>query len=167
MGTNIAKRPMIVLVVLASTLIVWSQASQTRTTNPRPASSPQQAVLWAKGGEWMDVPVFPKGAQMQVMNGDPNKGAADMYIKLPSKYDTTFHWHTPIESVYVDGGQMEFSMPGSDEKKKLGSGGFFQSPAKMVHRAVCTSSEACYFYLHSAGKFDIHLVDEHGRPRAR
>jgi quercetin dioxygenase-like cupin family protein len=154
-----------VLLLAASTLLVWSQTSRPRAE--RRAGSAQKAVFWTKSSDWKDVPVFPKGAQMQVIHGDPNTGAADMYIKVPSKYDTTFHWHTPVETVYIDSGQLEFSMPHNDQKKTLGSGGFFQSPPKMVHRAVCTSPEDCYFYLHSAGKFDIHLVDEMGHPRTQ
>jgi len=140
--------------------------AQGKTKAKSTGKSSHAAVFWTKDtGEWTAVPVFPSGAMMKVINGDPGKGPADIYIKLPANYDTTFHWHTPVESVYVDAGQLELSMPKSSEKQTIGPGGFFQSPSKMVHRAVCASSEDCYFYLHSAGKFDIHLVDEDGKPR--
>jgi quercetin dioxygenase-like cupin family protein len=164
-----AKFRILLVIAFAVAALAVTQA-QGKTKKGHSAASPkaQQAVFWTKDqGDWMAVPVFPAGAQMKVIHGDPNKGAADLYIKLPPKYDTTFHWHTPVESVYVEAGQLELSMPHSSEKKTIGPGGFFQSPAKMVHRAVCVSNEDCYFYLHSSGKFDIHLVNGGGMAPAR
>jgi quercetin dioxygenase-like cupin family protein len=139
-------------------------AQTTRSTAGSTKSSTHKtmakaATYWTNTeGEWMDVPVFPKGAQMKVISGNPKTGASDLFVKMPAGYVAPLHWHTPAESVYMQAGTLEFGEAHSSATHTISAGGFFHSPPKMVHKATCTGNEDCYFFLHSTGPFDIHLV---------
>jgi quercetin dioxygenase-like cupin family protein len=82
-------------------------------------------------------------------------------MKFPAAYAVPWHWHTPIERVYMDKGRMEFEMK-DGEKVTAGEGSFVLAPSRMAHRAACTGSEDCYFYRSSSGPFDVHVVDDRG-----
>jgi quercetin dioxygenase-like cupin family protein len=143
----------------AQTKVKGTKATVTQKTVKQRGTG--SATLWTPAeGEWKDVPVFPKGAQMKVISGDPGKGASDLYVKFPAGYVAPLHWHTPAESVYVQSGSLEFGMQHSDQTHTIGAGGFFHSPPKMIHKATCSTKEDCYFFLHSTGAFDIHLVTD-------
>jgi hypothetical protein len=130
---------------------------------PKPMMDAEHQV-WSvdKGGEWMPMPdIVPKGAMFKVMHGDPAKGAADFYIKLPAGYAFPLHFHTANERLFVDNGQLEaFGAHGAGDL--LGSGGYAFMPAKMPHYVKCVSKTECTIYMSSDGPFDIFLVDEKG-----
>ena len=149
----------LICVTFASSTLGQTKTASGAGAHRKAAAKAAQAVFWSNTeGEWMDVPVFPKGAQMKVINGDPKKGASDLFVKFPAGYVAPLHWHTPAESVYMQAGTLEFGMPNSAATHTIAAGGFFHSAPKMVHKATCTGNEDCYFFLHSTGPFDIHLV---------
>ena len=145
--------------LLLAAVTLAQQPSSKTTKAHHSARAAAHATIWTNTqGEWQDVPVFPKGAQMKVISGNPKAGPSDLYVKFPAGYGVPFHWHTPVESVYEQAGSLELAMPHSTDTHTIAAGGFFRSPSHMVHKATCTSSEDCYFFLHSTGPFDIHLV---------
>lgn len=108
----------------------------------------------------MPVPdIFPEGGQMKVMYGAPAKGPSDLYFRFPAGYGVPWHFHTPVEKVMVNQGTMEFEMRGG-KKISLKEGGYVHFPSASPHKAACTGSTECLFFLVSNGPFDIHLVDE-------
>jgi quercetin dioxygenase-like cupin family protein len=110
-------------------------------------------------GSWMPMPdLFPKGAEMQVLIGDPAKGAADFYFRVPAQYPFPWHFPTSVERLFVDQGTLEYEMRGG-KKETLGAGDYVYVPARSPHRVACTSSMECRFFLSSNGQFDVHLVD--------
>lgn len=125
----------------------------------QPSEKPGTAWTSEKG-EWMPLPdVFPKGGEFKVMRGDPAAGPAEFYFKFPAGYGVPWHFHTPVERVFMDKGTVEFEMRGG-QKTSIGEGGYIHFPSRSPHTATCTSSEDCYFYLASNDVFDIHLVDD-------
>ena len=155
---------MTVFVVALLCAVVLAQAPKKSAGASKPAGAmADMGKIWTPAeGEWMDIPVFPPGGKMKVINGDPFKGASDMYLKMPAGYVAPWHFHTPIESVYVQAGNMEFEM-WKGEKKASPPGSFFLALPKMIHEAKCTGKTDCYLFLHSSGAFDIHLVDANGK----
>ncbi len=90
--------------------------------------------------QWMPAPnVLPKGAQMSVLSGDPNKaGPFTIRLKASAGYKIPAHQHPTAERVTVISGDFHFGMGDKlDEAKadKLGSGGFVDLPAAMNHFA--------------------------------
>lgn len=126
---------------------------------PQPSMEPS-TIKTPKAGKWMPMPdLMPKGAEMQVLNGDPATGAADFYFKVPPNYTFPWHFHTPVEKLFVDQGMLRYEMRGKNEEM-LRAGDFVYVPARSPHRVTCTSTSECYFFLTSTGPFDIHMVDE-------
>jgi hypothetical protein len=151
-----------------SALMAQSSSSAGKSEGAKAKRTSHMAMakttVWTKDeGEWMDVPVFPAGAKMKVASGDPKTGPSDLYVKMPAGYGVPFHWHTPVESVYLTSGTMELEMIKTKEKKSIEAGSLFIAPGKMIHKASCTSKDDCLFFLHSSGPFDIHLVGQSGK----
>ncbi len=155
------RKALLLIIAFAFFTTCFAQSTKGARSHKSGNRAPNAATFWTSTeGDWMDVPVFPKGAQMKVISGDPAKGASDLYVKFPAGYVAPLHWHTPAESVYVQAGSLEFGMQHSNETHTVAAGGFFNSPPKMIHKASCSTKEDCYFFLHSTGAFDIHLVTD-------
>jgi hypothetical protein len=106
-------------------------------------------------------PVLPKGAQISVLSGDPDKaGPFTIRLKTPAGYKVPAHSHPTAERVTVISGDFHFGMGDKlDEAKaeKLSSGGFVDLPANMNHYAL-TSTEAVV-QIDSEGPFAIKYVN--------
>ena len=88
--------------------------------------------------KWGPAPsVFPKGAQIAVLSGDPFKdGLYVVRLKMPSGYKIPAHNHPTDEMVTVISGNLHLGMGDKlDEKKgvQLTPGGYAEAPAKMNH----------------------------------
>ncbi|HEY7683229.1 MAG TPA: cupin domain-containing protein [Gemmatimonadales bacterium] len=67
-------------------------------------------------------PVFPAGAQMAVVSGDPGKeGMFTVAIKMPAGYRIMPHWHPTDETVEVKEGTFYFGMGDKLEQDKASS----------------------------------------------
>jgi hypothetical protein len=84
-------------------------------------------------------PVFPTGAQMAVLAGDPSKpGTFVVRLKMPAGYKVPAHHHPTDEYVTVISGDFSLGMGDKfDETKSahLIAGGFAEAPARMNHFA--------------------------------
>lgn len=99
-----------------------------------------QAQVNAPDLKWGAAPpVFPKGAQMAVLSGDPGKSGLFMIrLKFPAGYKIPAHHHPTDEYVTVLEGDMSLGMGDKlDEAKgaSLTAGGFGVAPANMNHYA--------------------------------
>jgi len=111
---------------------------------------------------WGPAPaVFPKGAEMAVLSGDPSKH--DIYVvrlKMPANYTIAAHWHPTSEYVTVISGSFHIGMGDKlDEKNgiELGAGGFGVAPAHMNHYAWTT--EDSIVQVHGQGPFALTYVN--------
>lgn len=106
-------------------------------------------------------PVLPKGAQISVLSGDPDKtGPFTIRLKTPAGYKVPAHSHPTAERVTVISGDFHLGMGDKlDETKaeKLSSGGFVDLPANMNHYAFA-STEAVV-QIDSEGPFAIKYVN--------
>src|SRR5579859_5558643 len=90
--------------------------------------------------KWGPAPaVFPKGAEMAVLAGDPAKaGTFVIRLKMPAGYKIAAHHHPTDEYVTVVSGDFALGMGDKlDEAKSahLAAGGFAKAPAQMNHFA--------------------------------
>lgn len=87
-------------------------------------------------------PIFPKGAQMAVMAGDPGKaGLFIIRLKMPAGYKIPAHNHPSDENVTVISGAFSLGMGDKLDTKKsatLTAGGFAQAMAGMNHYGFTT-----------------------------
>jgi quercetin dioxygenase-like cupin family protein len=100
------------------------------------------AMLTPGDIKWGDAPpVFPKGAKMAVLYGDPSK-AGELFIvrlKVPAGYKIPAHWHPTDENVTVISGTFNMGMGDKldpAKTKAFPAGSFAVAPAKVNHFAL-------------------------------
>jgi quercetin dioxygenase-like cupin family protein len=99
-----------------------------------------QAQVNASDLKWGPAPpVFPAGAQVAVLSGDPGKaGTFVIRLKLPADYKIPAHHHPTNEYVTVISGDFSLGMGDKLDAAKsahLTAGGFAEAPAQMNHFA--------------------------------
>ena len=99
-----------------------------------------QAQMNASDLKWGPAPpVFPKGAQMAVLSGDPTKpGLFLIRLKMPAGYRIAAHHHPTDEYVTVLEGDLSLGMGDKLDEAKgahLTAAGFAMAPANMNHYA--------------------------------
>ena len=112
--------------------------------------------------KWGPAPaVFPKGAQMAVLSGDPGKkGPFVIRLKLPANYVIPPHQHPTAEQLTVLYGAFNAGMGDKLDKtrtKTLERGAYLPVPAKTNHYAW-TSSETVV-QVKGTGPFLIDYVN--------
>jgi anti-sigma factor ChrR (cupin superfamily) len=106
-------------------------------------------------------PVFPKGAEIAVLSGDPFKdGPYVVRLKMPGGYKIPAHNHPTTEYVTVISGTFNIGMGDKlDEKQgiKMTAGGWAEAAAKMNHYAWASSPSVVQ--VHGQGPFAITYVN--------
>ena len=138
--------------ILATTVILG-------ITGPAVAQDHKAQAMTADALKWGPAPpVLPKGGEMAVLAGDPNKaGPFVVRLKMPSGYKIPAHQHPTDEAVTVISGDFRFGMGDKlDEAKaeKLGAGGFVDLPKNMNHYAFSGGGEVVV-QINSEGPFAI------------
>jgi quercetin dioxygenase-like cupin family protein len=112
--------------------------------------------------KWGPVPpVFPKGAEVAAVAGDPGKeGAFVIRFKVPAGYKVAPHTHPLDENVTVISGTLHVGMGEKFDEAKgtdLPAGGFAKLPPGMAHYVWFT--EPTILQLHGTGPFSITYVN--------
>jgi anti-sigma factor ChrR (cupin superfamily) len=121
----------------------------------------------ADGLKWGPAPaVFPKGAQVAVLSGDPFKdGLYVLRLRMPANYKIAAHNHPTSEYVTVVSGKFHIGMGDKLDQKKgveLRPGGFGEAPARMNHYAWTT--EETVVQVHGQGPFALTYVNPADNP---
>ncbi len=106
-------------------------------------ASPAAAQVNTGDLKWGPAPaIFPAGAQMSVLSGDPTKaGVFVLRLKMPPGYKIPAHQHPSDEYVTVISGDLSLGMGDKLDpamSAKLAPGGFALAGAKMNHFAFST-----------------------------
>jgi mannose-6-phosphate isomerase-like protein (cupin superfamily) len=112
-------------------------------------------------------PIFPAGAQMVVLQGDPAASAiVTVRLKLPNDYVIKPHWHPTDEHVTVIQGQLVIGMGDTvspdAELPVLKVGDFVTAPAKMHHYARARGETVVQ--VHMMGPFQLTYVNPKDDP---
>lgn len=104
--------------------------------------------------QWGPCPdFFPAGCQIAVLHGDPAKPNADVFFRVPARYDLPPHWHTSAERMVLVSGELHVTYNGQ-EPAVLKPGMYAYGPAKAVHRGRCASEEPCVLFIAFEGPVD-------------
>lgn len=122
----------------------------------------EHVVASAESLKWGPVPpVFPKGAEVAVVAGDPGKqGPFVIRFKAPAGYKVAAHTHPIDENVTVISGSLHVGMGEKFDEAKgtaLRTGGFAKLPPGTAHYVWFT--EPTVLQLHGAGPFSITYVN--------
>lgn len=118
--------------------------------------------------KWGPAPaVFPAGAKMAVVNGDPTKsGPFTVDLSMPNGYRIMPHYHPTDEKVTVKTGTFLYGMGDKVAKKEMKSMKVGQSgniPANMHHYAMARGRVVVE--INSTGPFVLTYVDPKDDPQ--
>jgi quercetin dioxygenase-like cupin family protein len=119
--------------------------------------------------KWGPAPaVFPAGAQMAVLQGDPSgTGQFTIRLRLPSGYKFPPHTHPTDENVTVIRGIFRVGMGNKFDEKNmmtLRAGGFVTAPAQGAHFAEAQGPTIVQ--VHALGPFALTYVNPADTPHA-
>lgn len=101
--------------------------------------------------KWKDDADHP-GVQVAAVHGDPGKGAAKFFVKVPSGFDVPLHHHTADHWAVVVSGTMVLN-DGQDHT--LPAGSYFSFTGKKQHSTKCTDAAGCTLFIDAHGKWDV------------
>ena len=101
--------------------------------------------------KWKDAPDSP-GVQVAAVHGDPMKGAARFFVKLPPGFSVPLHHHTPDHFGVVISGTMVLN-DGQDHT--LPAGSYLAFTGKKQHTTKCTDPAGCTLFIDAHGKWDV------------
>jgi quercetin dioxygenase-like cupin family protein len=127
-----------------------------------PAAPP--ALKWGAA-----PPVFEKGAQMAVLQGDPSKAGEEFTVRLrmPNGYRIAPHTHPTAENVTVIEGTFLVGMGSTVDRAKMLAvprGGFVSAPAEHPHYAEARGETVVQ--VHAIGPFALTYVNPSDAPIA-
>jgi quercetin dioxygenase-like cupin family protein len=154
------------LVLLMS--VAWSASTQGDRSSGQHKEMedimlfPSGEIKWKEG-----PPSLPKGAQIAVLEGDPNKeGPFAFRVKIPDGYRVPPHTHPKTERITVISGTFNVGMGDKFDEKKtrpMPTGTYGYWPAGMKH-FVCAKGETV-LQFHGMGPWSIKYVNPDDDPR--
>jgi quercetin dioxygenase-like cupin family protein len=149
----------LLLPVALATVCVSSLAAQGPSAK---AAAPATALKWGPAPD-----VFPAGAKMAVVSGDPSKAAMfSVELSMPDGYRIPPHFHPTDETVEVKSGTFLYAMGDTFDAaqlKTMAPGGKGTIPAKMHHYA--TAKGATVVQVTAMGPFMLTYVNPADDPR--
>jgi quercetin dioxygenase-like cupin family protein len=113
-------------------------------------------------------PVFPAGAQMEVMQGNPGaNGLFTVRLRFPNGYRIAPHTHPTDENLTVISGTFQVGMGKTVDAKHmmtLRAGGFATAPAGEPHYAQARGTTVVQ--VHAMGPFVLTYVNPADMPKA-
>lgn len=116
-------------------------------------------------------PVFPAGAELAVLQGDPHVAGEVFTVRLrfPDGYVVPAHWHPTDEHVTVISGTLLVGLGDTFDEKALlpplETGGFITAPANVNHFA--TARGETEVQVHAIGPFELTYVNPEDDPRTQ
>lgn len=125
--------------------------------------TPEQDLKWGPAPA-----IFPPGAQMAVLQGDPGGSALfTVRLRMPDGYKIPPHTHPTDENVTVISGTFHVGMGKTFDKKgmmKLSAGAFVTAPASGAHYA--SAQGVTIVQVHAMGPFAMTYVNPADTPKA-
>jgi quercetin dioxygenase-like cupin family protein len=112
--------------------------------------------------KWGPAPaIFPAGARMAVLQGDPSKPELfTVRLDLPKGYRVAPHFHPTDEHLTIISGTFLVGMGDTIEPRKtmaLSQGGFATAPAQRHHYAIAKTHTVVQ--IHAMGPFQLSYVN--------
>ena len=122
----------------------------------------------AQAPTWGPAPaVFPAGARMEVLQGDPGQNALfTVRLEFPAGYRIPAHFHPTDEHITVISGTFLVGMGDTldaAKTKALAAGGFVTAGANMNHYAIARGRTVVQ--VHAMGPFVLTYVNPKDDPR--
>ncbi|HUP56857.1 MAG TPA: DUF4437 domain-containing protein [Bdellovibrionota bacterium] len=100
-------------------------------------------------------PKNPDGGKIGVASGDPQKGAAQFYLKLKPG-SAGMHSHSADYQAVVVKGDAKHWVTGTEaDAETLKPGSYWFQARKQVHGDTCIGPDECLIFIDMKGKFDF------------
>jgi quercetin dioxygenase-like cupin family protein len=100
------------------------------------------------------MPLFPPGASVAFLLGDPFREPGYMSVKFPAGYEPPLHSHRATERILVVHGTLLLRTRHGDEIRKP-EGEYFVIKRGIVHETACAGPEDCFCYISLDRAFDV------------
>lgn len=160
-------------IAFALLLTAPAQAGEKQKTEAPNKAAMNKAMADAKfysaqDMAWSPAPdVLPAGAQIAVLDGDPNKkGLYTFRLKFPAGYDVAPHWHPSLEDITIISGNFYMGMGTTADESKVkayGPGTFMSLPANHTHFVI--GKEETIIQAHGMGPFGMTYINPADDPR--
>ena len=148
-----------------SILAGWSHVSSAQTAEgaaeaaakPAPAATVRPLVQSASDPalKWGPCPPgMPEGCGIAVLQGDPAKPNADIFLRVPGGSAIPPHAHSSAERMILVSGELEVKYQGAPQAI-LKATDYAYGPANLPHRANCRSEAACILFIAFEGPVDV------------
>ena len=154
---------MIGILMLSASAAACSQpkapAPENEAIAVRPAAAPAGKPLAIAASDnslkWGPCPpIFTSpGCEIAVLNGDPAKPNADVFLRIPGGYVIPPHRHSSAERMILVSGEMRVRYSGSPESR-LAAGNYAYGPAGLAHEATCLGNAPCTLFIAFEGPVD-------------
>ena len=108
----------------------------------------------AAARRWQPMPLFPAGASVLLLLGDPLREPGYMYVRFPAGYEPSLHSHKASERILVNRGTLLLRTPHADEMREP-EGAYFVIKSGLVHETMCVGPEDCFCYISLDRAFDV------------
>lgn len=124
-------------------------AAAPASAAPLAFAAADPALQWGACPEGM-----PAGCGIAVLQGDPARPNADIFLKVPGGAAIPPHAHSSAERMVLVAGELEVQYQGVPAEM-LREGSYAYGPAKLPHRANCRSSGECVLFIAFEGPVDV------------
>lgn len=139
----------VVLTLSGFAQLLTSERVSAQAAGTQPVTRSVSSAL-----QWGPCPaIFPAGCQITVLNGDPAKPNADVFLRVPAGYTIPAHSHTSAERMILVEGQLTVKYKGA-AAAVLGTGQYAYGPAGLPHEARCTGRTSCTLFIAFEGPVD-------------
>lgn len=98
-------------------------------------------------------PIFPTGCEIAVLNGDPAKPNADVFLRVRGGQALPAHTHTSAERMVLVSGELRVRYKGVPAAT-LKPGMYAYGPAGLAHEAACAPGDPCTLFIAFEGPVD-------------
>ncbi|HZW88252.1 MAG TPA: DUF4437 domain-containing protein [Myxococcaceae bacterium] len=130
-------------IVAAALLVPWVVGAKD---SGKAVLVPAGDLKWKNDTERPDV-------QVAAVQGDPAKGAAKFFVKLPSGFSVALHHHTADHSGVVVSGTLVQTVDGQEHT--LTPGSYLAYTGKKQHTTKCTDPAGCTIFVDAHSKWDV------------
>jgi len=158
------------IIIAAVLSAACSKSSSSNDVPSAPTGQASHSVAAQNSEQWGPAPaVFPPGAEMAVLQGDPSKAGEEFTVRLrlPNGYKIAPHTHPTAENITVIEGTFLVGMGSTLDRTKmmaLPRGAFVSAPAEHAHYAVARGETVVQ--VHAIGPFALTYVNPADAPVA-
>ena len=101
-------------------------------------------------------PIFSGDCKIAVLNGDPAKPNADVFLRIGGGMALPVHRHSSAERMVLVSGRLRVDYRGAPPVTLI-PGSYAYGPAGLPHRAVCLGRQRCTLFIAFEGPVDAVL----------